>query len=174
MHFISGRRGQFLAPKSSFFYATPILSRFFGVRKIRLNGIISPPYPEVTLDNFGFLVGNCLAAWWAIFQPSCRILAIFGNSEVLTLDVCCGKNMSSPEFCRSQVLSMGSLLNILSDITQIFLGTSGNQPFSQIYPFLRQISLENQMKNMHSEYFFMIFFAFPHQFICYTLNIFHI
>ena len=46
------------------------------------------PYPEVTLDNFGFLVGNCLAAWWAIFQPPCRILAIFGNSEVLTLDLC--------------------------------------------------------------------------------------
>ena len=171
---VSGQKTAFSAQNSAFFYATPMKPPFFRVRRSRLNGIISPPYPEVTLDNFGFLVGNCLAAWWAIFQPSCRILAIFGNSEVLTLDVCCGKNMSSPEFCRSQVLSMGSLLNILSDITQIFLGTSGNQPFSQKYPFLRQISLENQMKNMHSEYFFMIFFAFPHQFICYTLNIFHI
>ena len=30
MHFISGRRGQFLARKSSFFYAIPILSRFLG------------------------------------------------------------------------------------------------------------------------------------------------
>ena len=161
MHFISGRRGQFLAPKSSFFYATPILSRFFGVRKIRLNGIISPPYPEVTLDNFGFLVGNCLAAWWAIFQPSCRILAIFGNSEVLTLDVCCGKNMSSPEFCRSQVLSMGSLLNILSDITQIFLGTSGNQPFSQKIPFFETNFTGKSNEKYAFGVLFMIFLLSP-------------
>ena len=31
---LGGRRGQYLARKSSFFYATPILSQFFGVRKI--------------------------------------------------------------------------------------------------------------------------------------------
>ena len=122
-------------PKISIFLRYTHITPIFGVRRIRPNGILSPPYPEVTLDNFGFLVGNCLAAWWAIFQPPCLILAIFGNSGVLTLDVCCGKNMTSPEFRRSQVLSMGSVLNILSDITQIFLGTSGNQPFSQKIPF---------------------------------------
>ena len=35
---------------------------FFRVRRTQLNGIISPPYPEVTLDNFGFPVGGRLAA----------------------------------------------------------------------------------------------------------------
>ena len=79
MHFISGRQDQFLARKSSFFHATPISSRFFGVRKIRLNGIISPPYPEVTLDNFGFPVGGRLAARRAFFWPPGRNFAILSN-----------------------------------------------------------------------------------------------
>ena len=78
---LGGRRGQYLARKSSFIYATPILSQFFGVRNIRLNGIISPPYPEVTLDNFGFLVGGRLAARRAVFQPPGRNLAILSNSH---------------------------------------------------------------------------------------------
>ena len=37
------------------------ITPFFGVRRTRLNGIISPPYPEVTLDTFGFPVGGRLA-----------------------------------------------------------------------------------------------------------------
>ena len=94
----------------------------------------------------------------------------FGNSEVLTSDVCCGKNMSSPEFRRSQVLSMGSVLNILSDVTQIFLGTSGNQPFSQKIPFFETNFTRKSNEKYAFGVFFMIFFAFPHQFICYTLN----
>ena len=98
----------------------------------------------------------------------------FGNSEVLTSDVCCGKNMSSPEFRRSQVLSMGSVLNILSDVTQIFLGTSENQPFSQKIPFFETNFTGKPNEKYAFGVFFMIFFAFPHQFICYTLNIFHI
>ena len=98
----------------------------------------------------------------------------FGNSEVLTLDVCCGKNMSLPEFRRSQVLSMGSVLNILSDVTQIFLGTSGNQPFSQKIPFFETNFTVKSNEKYAFGVLFMIFFAFPHQFICYTLNIFHI
>merc|ERR1719458_1915262 len=48
-----GRRGPFLARKSAFFYATPIQPPFFGVRRTRLNGIISPPHPEATPDNSG-------------------------------------------------------------------------------------------------------------------------
>ena len=55
-----GRRGPFLARKSAFFYAThetPI----FSAQTDRTGPIISPPYPEVTLDNFGFLVGAHLA-----------------------------------------------------------------------------------------------------------------
>ena len=61
-----GRRGPILARKSA----------FFGVGRTRLNGIISPPYPEVTLDNFGFPVGGRLAARRAVFQPPGQNFAI--------------------------------------------------------------------------------------------------
>ena len=100
-------------------------------------------------------------AWWAIFQPPCLILAIFGYSGVLTLDVCCGKNMTSPEFRRSQVLSMGSVLNVLSDITQIFLGTSGNQPFSQKIPFFETNFTGKSNEKYAFGVLFMIFLLSP-------------
>ena len=77
-----GRRGPFLARKSAFFYATPIQPPFFGVRRTRLNGIISPPYPEVTLDNFGFPVGGRLAARRAVFRPRLPKVALFGSGRV--------------------------------------------------------------------------------------------
>ena len=48
---------------------------FFGVRRIRPNGILSPPYPEVTLDNFSFLVGGRSAARRPVFRPPGRIFA---------------------------------------------------------------------------------------------------
>ena len=48
---------------------------FFGVRRIRPNGILSPPYPEVTLDNFSFPVGGRSTARRAVFRPPGRILA---------------------------------------------------------------------------------------------------
>ena len=54
-------------------YITPY---FFWVGRTRLNGIISPPYPEVTLDNFGFPVGGRLAALRAFFWPPGRNFAI--------------------------------------------------------------------------------------------------
>merc|ERR1712018_852342 len=45
-------------------------------RRIRPNGILSPPYPEVTLDNFGFPVGGRLATRRAVFQPPGQNLTI--------------------------------------------------------------------------------------------------
>ena len=42
---------------------------FFRLGRSRLNGIISPLYPEVTLDTFGFPVGGRLAAWRAVLWP---------------------------------------------------------------------------------------------------------
>ena len=66
-----GRRGPFLARKSAFLYATFMKSPFFGVRLTRLNGIISPPYPEVTLDTFGILVCGRLVARRPFFGPNC-------------------------------------------------------------------------------------------------------
>ena len=46
-------------------HATPI----FGLRWTQLNGIITCPHHEVTLDNFGFLVGAHSTAWWAVIRP---------------------------------------------------------------------------------------------------------
>ena len=90
-------------------------------------------------------------------------MQILANSEVLTLNVSCGLNLSLPEFRRSQVLSMGSVLNILSDVTQIFLGTSGNQPFSQKIPFFETNFTGKPNEKYAFGVFFMIFFAFPHE-----------
>ena len=41
---------------------------FFRLRRTRLNGIISPPYPELTLDT-GFPVGGRLAARRTVSWP---------------------------------------------------------------------------------------------------------
>ena len=68
---------QNFGPKMQFFGPKP---PFFRVVRTRLNGIISPPYPEATLDNFGFPVGGRLAARRAVFRPPGRNLAISGHS----------------------------------------------------------------------------------------------
>ena len=78
----AGCRGQFFAQISAYFYATPMKPPFFWLGQAQLNGIISPPYPEVTLDNFGFLVGGRLAARRAVFWPPGRILAILGQCPI--------------------------------------------------------------------------------------------
>merc|ERR1712218_700314 len=59
---IFGQKTAFLARNSAFFYATPMKPPFFQLKQSRLNGVISPPYPEVTLDTFSFPVGGRLAA----------------------------------------------------------------------------------------------------------------
>ena len=79
---ILGRKTAFLARKSAFSYATPIQPPFFGVRQIQPNGIITPPHPEVTLDNFGFPVGGRLAARRAVFRPRLPKVALFGSGRV--------------------------------------------------------------------------------------------
>ena len=68
---------QNFGPKMQFFGPKP---PFFWVVRTRLNGIISPPSPEATLDNFGFPVGGRLAARRAVFRPPGRNLAISGHS----------------------------------------------------------------------------------------------
>ena len=51
---ILGQKTAFSARNSAFFYATPMKPPFFQLKRSRLNGIISPPYPEVTVDTFSF------------------------------------------------------------------------------------------------------------------------
>ena len=40
-----------------FFLGYAHITHFFGLKQTRLNEIISSPYPQVTLDTFGFPVG---------------------------------------------------------------------------------------------------------------------
>ena len=71
---------------SAFFYATPVKHPNFLARTDPTQyRTISPPYPEVTLDDFGFLVGGRLAARRAIFQPRGRILAILSQPPIAIL-----------------------------------------------------------------------------------------
>ena len=56
---------------------------FFRLGRSRLNGIISPPYPEVTLDTFSFLVGGRLAAWRAVSWPRLPKVALLGSKNAV-------------------------------------------------------------------------------------------
>ena len=49
----------------------------FGLRRTWLNGIITYPYPEVTLDTFGFPVGVHWAARRAVFWQRLPNMALF-------------------------------------------------------------------------------------------------
>ena len=64
--------------KMLFFLRYAHITHFFGLRQTRLNGIISSPYPQVTLDTFGFLVGGRWAAQRAVFWPRLPKMALFG------------------------------------------------------------------------------------------------
>ena len=68
----------FLAQKISFFLRYAHITHFFGLKQTRLNGIIYSPYPQVTLDTFGFLVGARWAARRAVFWPRLPKMALLG------------------------------------------------------------------------------------------------
>ena len=57
--------------------------QFFGLRRTRLNEIITFPCPEVTLDTFGFLVGARLGARRAVFWPRLPKMALFGAKNCI-------------------------------------------------------------------------------------------
>ena len=80
---ILGQKTAFSARNSAFFYATPMKPPFFRLGRSRLNGIISPPYPEVTLDTFGFPVGGRLAAWRAVSWPRLPKVALLGSKNAV-------------------------------------------------------------------------------------------
>ena len=60
-------------------YETPI---FLG-QTHRTGLITCPPYPEVTLDTFGFLVGGRLAARRAVSWPLLPKVALFGPKNAV-------------------------------------------------------------------------------------------
>ena len=65
-----GQKTLYFWPKNQFFFLRyNHITNFFGFRQIRLNGIISSPYPQVTLDTFGFSVDVRSAVQQAVFWP---------------------------------------------------------------------------------------------------------
>ena len=78
-----GQKTAFSARNSAFFYATPMKPPFFRLGRSRLTGIISPLYPEVTLDTFGFPVGGRLAAWRAVSWPRLPKVALLGSKNAV-------------------------------------------------------------------------------------------
>ena len=77
--FLSDRQHQHqkLARKSDLFLLHPYKPPIFGLTRTQLNGIITSPYPEATLDTFGFPVGAHLSAWRAVFWPWLPKKALF-------------------------------------------------------------------------------------------------
>ena len=80
---ISGQKTSFLTRNSAFFYATPMKPPFFWLGRSRLNGMTTPPYPEVTLDTFGFPVGARLAARRAVLWPQLPKVALLGPKNAV-------------------------------------------------------------------------------------------
>merc|ERR1711894_130805 len=70
---------------SAFFYATPMKPPFFWLGRSRLNGMTTPPYPEVTLDTFGFPVGARLAARRAVSRLRLPKVALLGPKNAVFL-----------------------------------------------------------------------------------------
>ena len=56
---------------------------FFWLGRSRLNGMTTPPYPEVTLDTFGFPVGARLAARRAVLWPQLPKVALLGPKNAV-------------------------------------------------------------------------------------------
>ena len=80
-----GPKNCILTKNSAFFYATPMKPPFFWLGRSRLNGMTTPPYPEVTLDTFGFPVGACLAARRADLWPPLPKVALLGPKNAVFL-----------------------------------------------------------------------------------------
>ena len=84
---MSSRKNWFGAKKLHFWAVLGLKIRFFlryanltplvRLRRTRLNGIITSPCPEVTLDNFNFPVGARSAAHRAVFWHQLQKMALF-------------------------------------------------------------------------------------------------
>ena len=76
-----GQKTAFLTKNSAFFYATPMKPPFLWLGRSQLNGMTTPPYPEVTLDTFGFPVGGRLATRRAVLWPRLPKVALLGSKN---------------------------------------------------------------------------------------------
>ena len=134
---ILGQKTAFSARNSAFFYATPMKPPFFQLKRSRLNGIISPPYPEVTLDTFGFPVGGRLAARRAVFRPPGRILAVFGG----------GRNsyISTPNF-EAYLTKLVGTIRVTKKMTNFDYGDGPGRNYGETAVFTFCRKAENWLK----------------------------
>ena len=80
---ILGQKTAFLPQNSAFFHATPMKPPFLWLGRSRLNVMTTPPYPEGTLDTFGFLVGGGLATWQAVSWPQLPKVVLLGSKNAV-------------------------------------------------------------------------------------------
>ena len=78
----------FLAQKSVFFLRYAHITPCFGLKQTRLNGIISSPYPQVTLDTFGFPVDVRSAAQQAVFWHQLPKMGLFWAKNAIFSTLC--------------------------------------------------------------------------------------
>ena len=67
----------FFGLKMLLFLCYVYITHIFGLRQTQLNGIISSPYPQVTLDTFGFRVDVRSAAQQAVFWHQLPKMGLF-------------------------------------------------------------------------------------------------
>ena len=97
-------------------YETPI----FSGQTHRTGLITCPPYPEVTLDTFGFLVGGRLAARRAVSRPRLPKVALFGPKNAVfwpeIIFLCTSSNFFVTIMTRHQKDNVFVLLMLLSKL----------------------------------------------------------
>ena len=80
-----GQKTLYFWPKNQFFFLRYAhITHFFGLKQTRLNGIISSPYPQVTLDTFGFTVDVRSAAQQAVLWPRLPKNGPFGAENAVS------------------------------------------------------------------------------------------
>ena len=72
-----------IRPEILHFFTLHLWNPHFLAQTDRTGPIISPPYPEVTLDTFGFPVGGRLAAWLAVSWPRLPKVALLGSKNAV-------------------------------------------------------------------------------------------
>ena len=72
-------------PKFCVFLRYAYETTLFWLGRSRLNGMTTPPYPEVTLDTFGFPLGARLAARRAVLWPQLPEVALLVPKDAVFL-----------------------------------------------------------------------------------------
>ena len=86
---LCGQKSLNFWPKNQFFFLRyDHITQFFGLKQTRLNGIISSPYPQVTLVTFGFPVDVRSAAQPAVFWHQLPKMGLFWAKNAIFSTLC--------------------------------------------------------------------------------------